>query len=131
MKVLDATFLIDYLDDIEAATEYLTNHDSHEFVIPLPAYAEVLVGEGNQPSPADIPGVQNALGWGEVYGVTDRHAVLGAEIADEIAPEGPYLGGCDALIAAVGHELNAPVVSADGDLTHEETKKVVDVEEYR
>jgi len=36
----------------------------------------------------------------------------------------------DALIAAVGRELDAPVVSADGDLTHEETKKVVDIEEY-
>jgi methyl coenzyme M reductase beta subunit len=37
----------------------------------------------------------------------------------------------DGLIAAVGRELDAPVVSNDGDLTHEETKKVVDVEEYR
>jgi hypothetical protein len=31
------------------------------------------------------------------------------------------LDGLDALIAAVGRELNAPVVSADADLTHEET----------
>ena len=51
-------------------------------------------------------------------------------IADEIAPGGPYLDGPDALIAAVGRELDAPVVSGDGDLIHEETKQVVDVEEY-
>jgi predicted nucleic acid-binding protein len=37
----------------------------------------------------------------------------------------------DALIAAVGRELNAPVVSNDSDLTHAEIKKAVEVEEYR
>ena len=40
------------------------------------------------------------------------------------------MDGLDALIAAVGRELDAPVVSADGDFTHEEMKKVVDVEVY-
>ena len=131
MRVLDASFLIDYLDDVDAATEYVTSHATERFIVPLPAYAEVLVGEGNQPRPADISGVQNSLAWADVYDVTDRHAVIGTEIADEVGPEGPYLGGCDALIAAVGRELDAPVVSYDGDLTHEETKKVVDVDEYR
>lgn len=42
-----------------------------------------------------------------------------------------YLDGVDALVAAVGRELDAPVVSADGDLTHPETRKVVDVEKHR
>ena len=37
----------------------------------------------------------------------------------------------DGVIAAVGRELGAPVVSADGDLTHEATQAVVDVDEYR
>jgi hypothetical protein len=36
----------------------------------------------------------------------------------------------DALIAAVGRELDAPVVSGDRHLTHPETKRVLDVEEY-
>lgn len=36
----------------------------------------------------------------------------------------------DALIAAVGREFDAPVVSRDGELTHEEIEKIVDVEEY-
>jgi predicted nucleic acid-binding protein len=131
MKVLDATFLIDYLDDVDAAIEYVTAHATEEFIVPLPAYAEVLVGEGNQPGPADVAGMQNALGWIDIYEVGDRHAVIGTEIADEVGPEGPYLGGCDALIAAVGRELDAPVVTADRDLTHPETKAVVDIEEYR
>ena len=37
----------------------------------------------------------------------------------------------DGLIPAVACELDVPVVSSDRDLTHDRTKKVVDVEEYR
>jgi hypothetical protein len=58
-------------------------------------------------------------------------AETAARIADEIEPGGPYLDGVDGLVAAVGREWGAPVVSADSDLTHEETKRVVAVEEYR
>jgi predicted nucleic acid-binding protein len=57
--------------------------------------------------------------------------VTAGEIADEAASGGPSLDGLDALIAAVGRELDAPVVSADGDLTHEATRRIVDVELYR
>ncbi len=97
--------------------------------MPVPAYAEALVGEGNLPN-GDIAGARADLSWGEKYAVDEKTAVTAGEIADEIQPSGPYLDGLDALIAAVGRELDAPVVSAAGDLTHEETKQVIDVEEY-
>ncbi len=98
--------------------------------MPVPAYAEVLVGEANVPD-GDVEGARADLAWGETHAVDEHTAALAGEIAGEIGPEGPSLGGLDALIAAVGRELDAPVVSADSDLTHEETKRVVDVEEYR
>lgn len=129
MRVLDATFLIDYLDGVESTREYLLAHEDEAFVVPAPAYAEALLGEGNG-SEGDVEGVREALSWAEVYGVDERTAVTAAEIADEIGPEGPYLSGMDGLVAAVGRELDAPVVSADRHLTHEATKRVVDVEEY-
>lgn len=131
MKVLDATFLIDYLNGEREAIDYLKANRDKEFVVPLPAYAEAVVGEGNKPEGTDIDGVRNALSWGEVYLTEERHAVMGAEIANEVDAEGPYIDGCDALVAAVGRELGAPVVSDDSDLTHPETKKVIEVEEYR
>lgn len=130
MKVLDATFLADYLEDIDAATGYLQEHSTERFVFPAPAFAEVLVGEGNGPGDSDIEGARQALAWGEVYTVDEQTAVTAAEIAAEMGPQGPFLTGMDGLIAAVGRELDAPVVSTDGDLTHSETKQVVDVEEY-
>ena len=129
MKVLDTTFLIDYLDGVESTREYLQEHDSEAYVLPVPAYAEALLGEGNGPG-GDIEGVCEDLSWGEVHAVDERTAVTAAEIADEMGSQGPFLSGMDALIAAVGRELNAPVVSGDGDLAHEETKQIVDVEEY-
>jgi PIN domain. len=131
MKVLDATFLIDYLDGVEATKKFYEANggENERWVIPVPAYAEALAGEGNLPN-GDIAGTRVDLSWGEKYAVDERTAVTAGEIADEVEPDGPYLDGLDALIAAVGRELDAPVVSADGDLTHVETKNVIDVEEY-
>ena len=131
MKVLDATFLVDYLEGVEATREFYEEHGGEElrWVAPVPAFAEALVGEGNLPS-GDVDEARADLAWVDVHPVDERTAVTAGDIADEIAPGGPYLDGPDALIAAVGRELDAPVVSGDGDLTHEETKQVVDVEEY-
>lgn len=131
MKILDATYLIDYLDGVEATREFYEKHGKAEtlWIAPVPALAEVLVGEGNLPN-GDVNAVRAALSWVDVHPIDEQTAVTAGTIADEIAPGGPYLDGPDALIAAVGRELDAPVVSGDGDLTHPETQKVIDVEEY-
>jgi predicted nucleic acid-binding protein len=131
MRVLDATYLIDYLDGVEATREFYEANGAEEerWVMPVPAYAEALAGAGNLPD-GDVAGARAALSWGETYAIDERTAVTAGAVADEVGPGGPYLDGLDALVAAVGRELDAPVVSADGDLTHEATKKVVDVEEY-
>lgn len=131
MKVLDATFLIDYLDGVEATKEFyeVNGADAEHWLIPIPAYAEVLVGEGNLPN-GNVAGARADLSWAETYEIDEQAAVTAGEIASEIGSAGPYLDGPDALIAAVGRDLGAPVVSSDGDLTHEETKKIIDVEEY-
>lgn len=132
MKVLDATFLIDYLDGVEATKEFYEAHGGADerWMIPVPAYTEALVGEGNRPN-GDVAGARADLAWGETYAVDEELSVTAAEIADQIEPGGPYLDGPDALIAAAGRELDAPVVAGDSDLTHEQTQKVVDVEGYR
>jgi predicted nucleic acid-binding protein len=131
MKVLDASFLIDYLNGVPSTEQFYEAEGSHDerWIMPVPAYAEVLVGVGSAPD-ADVADAVEKLAWGEVYGVDEKTAITAAEIADEIGPGGPYLDGMDALIAAVSRELDAPVVSADGDLTHPETKRVIDVNEY-
>lgn len=132
MRVLDANFLIDYLDGVSETRAFYERHGAADevWIMPAPAYAETIVGVGNHPD-GDLERTISALSWGEVYDVGEELSILAARIADEIGPEGPYLDGVDALVAAVGRYLDAPVVSADGDLTHEATKRVVTVEEYR
>lgn len=132
MRVLDANFLIDYLGGMPATQEYYEANggpDEH-WVMPAPAHAEVLVGVGNHPT-GDVERAIEALSWGEVYHIDEALSLEAAWLDDGIGSQGPYLDGVDALVAAVGRKVDAPVVSADGDLTHEETKKVVDVDEYR
>ncbi|ELZ08383.1 PilT protein domain-containing protein [Halovivax asiaticus JCM 14624] len=132
MKVLDATFLIDYLSGVEATREFYSANGGSDtrWIAPAPALAEVLVGEGNLPD-GDVDAARADLGWVDVQPIDERTVATAGDIADEVAPGGPYLDGPDALIAAVGRELDAPVVSADCDLTHEETRSVVTVEAYR
>lgn len=132
MRALDANFLIDYLSGLPAAETYYESNGGEEqlWVMPAPAHAEALVGIGNLPS-GDLESAIEALSWGEVYEINGDLSVEAGRIADEIGPQGPYLDGVDTLVAAIGRELDTPVVSADGDLTHEATKRVVDVEAYR
>jgi len=131
VRILDATFLVDYLNghpDTEAYYE-ANGGPEQRWVIPAPVYAEVLVGVGNLPS-GDVDGAVEALSWGAVHPVDEDLSAEAARIAGEVGPQGPYLDGVDALVAAVGRRLDTPVVSADSDLTHEATKRVVDVDEY-
>lgn len=132
MKVLDANFLIDYLAGAPSAEAYYReNGGANElWIMPAPAHAEALVGVGNHPS-GDVDRAIHALRWGEVYTIDEELSTEAAYIADEIGPQGPYLDGVDALVAAVGRELDAPVVSADSDLTHPVTQQVITVDEYR
>jgi len=131
MKVLDASFLIDYLGGDPATADFYEEHggDAIRWVAPVPALAEVLVGVGNGPD-GDVGSVYVDLQWLDVHPTDEHLAVTASRIVDEIGPEGPYLDGPDALIAAVGRELDAPVVSSDDDFLHPETRRVVDVEAY-
>ena len=132
MRVLDANFLIDYLNGKPAAKRFYESKggDREVWIAPAPAYAETLVGVGNLPG-ASVEEAVDALSWTEVYAVDEAVSEGAGYVAEEIGSEGPFLDGVDAVVAAVGRDLDAPVVSADGDLTHEETRRVVEVENYR
>jgi len=131
MKGLDASFLIDYGNGVDAVAEYLLGHVDERFVIPSPIYTEYLLGSVHGSDPTDIEGARTELAWSDIIEIGEDTAVTAAEIADEIGSQGPNLTAIDALVAAVGRELNAAVVSGDRDLTHSETQTVLDVEEYR
>ena len=78
----------------------------------------------------DVAEARRELAWGDVIEISEEIAVIAVEIADEIGPQGPDMAAVDALVAAVGRDLGAAVVSSDSDLTHDETKRIVEIEEY-
>lgn len=131
MKVLDASFLIDYGNEVDAAAEYLLDHADEQFCIPAPVYTEYLLGTVHSNAPTEIGDARAELSWAAVVETDESTAVRAAELADEIGSEGPELSAIDALVAAVADELNATLVSCDGDLTHEDMKKIVAVDDYR
>lgn len=131
MRVLDASFLIDYGNGVEAAAEYLLDHADQQFIIPAPIYTEYLLGAVHSIEPTEIADARAELSWADVVEIDEATAVAAATIADEIGPQGPNLTAIDALVVAVARELNAPLVSCDSDLTHAETQQVVDVDDYR
>jgi len=132
MRVVDTTFLIDYLADHDAVRQYLEDRPD-VYVTPAPVYAEVLQGEAyrSDQSTVDVPGARNALGFVDVLEVDERLSVSAAEFAGDVFPPGPKMGAVDALVGALARRENATVVSHDSDLTHPETRNVIDVDRYR
>ncbi len=131
MRVLDASFLIDYGNGVETAAEYLLDHAEEQLVVPAPIYTEYLLGTVHSSAPTDIEDARTELSWVDVVETNASTAVRAAEIADEIGPEGPNLTAIDALVVAVADELDATLVSSDSDCTHPETRRVVDIDAYR
>jgi predicted nucleic acid-binding protein len=131
MKVLDASFLIDYDDGVAEVKDYLLNHPDEEFLIPSVILTGFLLGDVHSRGPTDLPAMRQNVSWGDVYAIDEQTAVTAAEVADDIGPQGPQLNAIDALVAAVAREVGGTVVSNDRHLTHPEIKKVVDVDEYR
>ena len=111
MRVLDASFLIDYGNGVEAAAEYLLDHAEEQLVVPAPIYTEYLLGTVHSSAPTDIEDARTELSWVDVVETNASTAVRAAEIADEIGPEGPNLTAIDALVVAVADELDATLVS--------------------
>lgn len=130
MKVLDASFLVDYGNGVDATAEYLLDNADDRFVVPEPVFTEYLLGTVHSSARTAVADARHELAWTEVVETDETTAVTAAEIADEIGPRGPNLTAVDAIVAALGRDLNAALVSSDRDLTHPKTKQVVDVDEY-
>ena len=81
MRVLDANFLIDYLQGVSDTKAYYEANGAEEqrWVVSAPAHAEALVGVGNHP-PGDIERATEALCWGEVYEIDEELSVVAARI---------------------------------------------------
>lgn len=130
MKVLDASFLIDYESGEPGAAAYLQDNADEEFVVPSTVYMEYFLGEANGAPEPDLPAVRAELDWTQVWTVTAETADLGVEAVAELPADAPHLDGVDATVVGVAREVGAPIVAGDSDFTHDAVRDRLNVESY-
>ena len=131
MKVLDASFLIDYEQGIPEAAAYLQDHADEEFIIPSTVYTEYLLGEANGAPDPDLPAVRAEIDWTQVWTVAKETADRGVEAVADLPASAPHLDGVDATVVGVAQESGAPIVAGESDFTHEAVRNRLTVELYK
>lgn len=131
MKVLDASFLIDYEQGLPETAAYLQDNVDEEFIIPSTVYTEYLLGEANAASTPNLPAIRAEIDWTEIWTVTENTADLGIEAIAELPAAAPHLDGVDATVVGVAREIGAPIVAGDSDFTHEAVRDQLNVELYK
>ncbi len=134
--IVDTSFVLDVIDDVEAAlaTERELEAASVPLVIPTMTVLELYIGVGKvDATRAERQRVEAVL---ESYPIVDQTAsisrraghLLGERMAETAPAEGPGIGKGDAVIAATALERDEPVLAGDG---HFEAIPGLEVETYR
>lgn len=131
MKVLDASFLIDYENGEPEAAAFLHDNADEEFIVPSTVYTEYLLGEANAAPEPDLSAVRAEIDWTQVWPVTKETADLGVEAVAELPAGAPHLDGVDATVVGVARETDAPIVAGESDFTHEVVRDRLNVELYK
>lgn len=131
MKVLDASFLIDYEQGVAEAATYLQDHPDEEFIIPSTVYTEYLLGEANGASDPDLPAVRAEIDWTQVWTVTKETADRGVEAVAQLPASAPHVDGVDATVVGVAQESGAAIVAGESDFTHEAVRNRLNIECYK
>lgn len=115
MYCLDATFLIDYLNEEDGGpTEaFLRANDRCSFAAPTVALYEVSLGALLPDADVEVTDVRGALDWIEPLPLTETAAAEAARIETELMGDGSRIKKRDVLIAAVVREAGGTIVTRD------------------
>lgn len=108
MFCLDADFLVDYLDGVDATREFLLAREADAFYLPTIALFEVYRGELPRVS---LSTLRSAFDWATPLPFTDAAAGEAARIEAELADRGEPIGARDTMIAGVVREAGGTVVT--------------------
>lgn len=120
MKLLDTTFLIDYLGGDPAAETYLSAHEDTEFITTTINLKEIAVGYALQEQ-LDPQELQPTFAWLDIIPFQPQHAIIAGEMEAALhARENPNQAklnalAADTLIAAVAKASGAAVVTRNVD----------------
>ena len=111
MKVLDSSFLADFLRGYEHAKQYRLDNQAEALVLPAIGWYELYHGAvtlGRDPAE-----LERTLPWVERLEYAPEHALEGARIRHELEREGNRIQHPDMMIAGVARSLDVPVVTSD------------------
>jgi len=120
--IVDTSFVLDVIDDVEAAVrkEQELEAGSIPLVIPSMAVLELYIGVGKVANTREerqmVESVLDSYPLVDMTPSISRRAgrLLGERMADADEGEGPGIGKGDAAIAATALERDEPVLAGDG-----------------
>ncbi|WP_436907634.1 type II toxin-antitoxin system VapC family toxin [Halosimplex marinum] len=127
MIALDTSFLLDYLDGVDAAATYLEAREDKPFFAPSLALFEVYRGAARTDGREGIERVASGLDWVEPLPLSESAAREAALVEAELLDAGDRINLGDALIAGVCRHHGARIVTRD---SHFDRVDGLDAEEY-
>lgn len=127
MIAFDTTFLIDYLDGIEATVTYLDSHEEKPLLAPSLSLFEVYRGAARTGGRDQIERVAAGLDWVEPLPVTEPAVREAALVESELLAAGEPVNLGDTLIAGVCRHNGTRLVTRD---EHFEQVEGLDVDSY-
>jgi predicted nucleic acid-binding protein len=127
VKLVDASFLVDYARGDEAAIAYLAAHDEEVIgastIVLSELYRGLMITQDMTPEAA-----MSKYEWVEPVAFTRETAAEAAEIYVELRTDGAMINRSDIYIAGTARALGVPLVAGDD---HFDAIDGLDVETYR
>lgn len=127
MIAFDTSFLIDYLDGVEAAATYLQDHEEKPFFAPTLALFEVYRGAARVGEESQIATAVTGLDWLQPLPLDHAAAKDAARIEAELRDDGRDVNLGDTLIAGMCRHHGARLVTRD---PHFDRIEGLDVDSY-
>lgn len=128
MALYDSSVLIDYLDGVDVAVNYVDDHSTERAVAPPLVLFEIYQGEVFKSGPTDFDSVNAALGWLAVIDATADIARAAGELQDELRRRGEPLAARDAFIAGAAKGFGERLVVADSDFEDPGITDVINID---
>jgi len=127
MICLDSSFLVDYLEGVEATRSFLSDNEHRPFFAPTVVLYELYRGAARSSGPETVGDLAADLDWLQPLPFDEATAREAAHVEAELRADGRPVNLGDVLIAGVCRTNGATLVTRDGHFEHVED---LDVERY-
>lgn len=128
MTLYDSSLLIDYLDGVDDAVDYIESNGDERALAPPLVLFELYQGEVYRSGEADFDAIDAALSWLVVVESTHEHAQAAAELQNLLHATGAPLSARDAYIAGIAASLGETLAVSDSDFDVAGIHEHLDVE---